>query len=145
MKNMLSPKALAEAQFNELFNHLFASLVIGVVSGWLLFSMNPIEEKRMIVLLGFVIGIASVFSVKVADYRSAGMVFAYVLPMVTFLVCIRLGINTFIPFTDNLLFFSQGFFPILLIGAMLLKLDRWGTRIIQEDKGYGGMPTPPFE
>lgn len=145
MKNLFSKKALAEARFNELFNHLFAGMVIGCFSGGLLFMMNPAKEKDTIVYIGITIGIASILSLIATKNKPAAAAFACTLPIITALVCVRLGINTQLPYTDNLLLFSRGFFPILLVGAILFKLDRWGTKIIQEDKGYGGMPTPPFE
>lgn len=141
MKNLL--RKTENDRFNDLFFNLAFGLFAGFFSGLMMFIMA--SNEKSILTLGIIIAAIGVYSVYTYEYKSAALVFATILPIMTLAAYLKMGIKYDTPeLTTGLLVFLQGFFSSLVL-SILIVIYRHGGKLIKDDKGYGGPPTPPFE
>lgn len=144
-------KNLSKQSFDpvyEIFFCLFYAAVLGLLSGFSL-SFIDISQERTLMLYGGLLGLLSVAVVYTSEYKPATLLFAFLLPLITAGTNLRLEINTgtgeslFVA-KDISIFFLKSFILFALLGIFIAFIH-YGEKIIKDDKGYGGPPTPPFE
>jgi len=119
MKNLFSKKMVEQIKFNELFFNLASGLFIGYLTGLILFIMsNSNDNTEFVISVGIIIGIVTVHSVYIYEYKAAALTFSVILPLITVATYLRLGLNLDILDLTGLYLFLQGLFTSVVLSSI---------------------------